>query len=683
MFLIERYIWRAVLPYFLLAWGLLTSILFLQQSSRFAEIFLGGKVPSELLWEIGFAVLPNVIAFTSPLAILTGIVIGFGRIQGDSELVAMRAAGISTRHLVVPCLIFGILLSGLALYVNLYSVPAAAATLRKSLLKAAIYKVESPVEPGVFTTDFPNFIIYVREGNTTEGVWEKVFLYSKATDGNTRLITASRGRIDAENEKTELVLQDAVVTNLNSVIGMGVQTVAVERVAEFRIALETQRRELMKKLQAFESTPEELGLQELYRFAESSKGKESREASILFHRRLTLAIAPLIIAWLGVGLSLRFGRSGRGWAVFLALISAVGYYGLALAGEQLARVGVLSPFIGVWSATLAALILGGWWLINTRSGISHSINLNLPENFLQKFRNRTQKRFNFPFFGLLERELLFETGRWLFVAISALTFLYLIFTAFDLWKFVGNTPNGSIILAEYLLFLIPLVVWQIIPTAFLIAVLATYAIKTRAGEISAWQAAGQSVYRLFLPGLIFALTIGFISWIIQEEVLPQTNRRQDMLRNRLRSGGAVGEQNGRFWVADELRLYSFTASKDNKTQKDYRDVSIFEFDESNGTHLRNVFRGEKGNWIPEPGAIDLSGNKESISWKSTFVSILTPEILTIKLNQNINPFDETITKTMHLDSTGLRKKLETAESDSEKRLYRIALQKNMQPDLYR
>ena len=58
-----------------------------------------------LLWLPGFVVL------TFPLATLVAILVAFGRMSGDSELVAMYAGGISFRRLVVPVACAGAILS--------------------------------------------------------------------------------------------------------------------------------------------------------------------------------------------------------------------------------------------------------------------------------------------------------------------------------------------------------------------------------------------------------------------------------------------------------------------------------------------------------------------------------------------------------------------------------------------
>ena len=51
------------------------------------------------------------MVLTFPLATLMAILIVFGRLSGDSELVAMHAGGVGFRRLVIPIVVFGLLVS--------------------------------------------------------------------------------------------------------------------------------------------------------------------------------------------------------------------------------------------------------------------------------------------------------------------------------------------------------------------------------------------------------------------------------------------------------------------------------------------------------------------------------------------------------------------------------------------
>jgi LPS export ABC transporter permease LptG len=169
--------------------------------------------------------------------------------------------------------------------------------------------------------------------------------------------------------------------------------------------------------------------------------------------------------------------------------------------------------------------------------------------------------------------------------------------------------------ASYLLFLLPFATVQLLPASLLIAVLVTYALVARRSEAVAWWASGQSVYRLLLPGIAFALLIGLATWVIQERVMPQANIRQDALRSQIR--GNVSQAvtgSGTQWLAStsgaSKRIYSYQY---DEGQGGLRLPVVYEFD-AEGVHLTRIIAGERADWeeglgleIPDAVTVSLAG----------------------------------------------------------------------------
>src|SRR5262245_29332656 len=280
--LIERYIIRTIFPYALIALALLTGILFVQQSGRYLETIFRATVPAMFLYSIAPALLPTVLSFTLPMALLCGTIIGLGRMGSDSELVAMRAAGVSRSQIVVPVLLIGLLTTAAAWQLNMNEAPRAQRELRNIGARAALYKLDSPVEPQTFTTDIPGYVIYVREGDKSRGQWGGVFIQSHEDNGSTRLITARTGRIDSSEEKSELVLQDAVRAKIPAPEARD-QNYVVERLSQLRILFNTGRNDLLARMRTEQIKSDEMNFSELRSFIAQSSGQEQREARIILH----------------------------------------------------------------------------------------------------------------------------------------------------------------------------------------------------------------------------------------------------------------------------------------------------------------------------------------------------------------------------------------------------------------
>jgi LPS export ABC transporter permease LptG len=192
----------------------------------------------------------------------------------------------------------------------------------------------------------------------------------------------------------------------------------------------------------------------------------------------------------------------------------------------------------------------------------------------------------------------------------ALAALILVFTLFELWKWIVERGTGTRTVLEYLLYLLPFVGVQLASPSMLVAVLVSYALMARRSEAIAWWACGQSVFRLALPGLFTAICAGLLLWGVQERLMPAANLRQDALRAQIRTGTArASTQSGRLWLAstETGRIYSYIY---DGTGAQLYDLSIYEFD-PDGIHLSRIIKGETADWTTAGGMV-LEGADETI-----------------------------------------------------------------------
>lgn len=672
--LISKHIVSTVLPYFIFSWLLLSVILFVQQGSHFADIFFNANIPKNLIWQLSLALVPNVIAFTCPMAVLIGVVIGLSRMQSDSEIVAVRAAGIGNLQMTFPVVIVGLLLSAFTLSINMYGIPYAAKVVKKVVLQTALYKLESPIEPGVFNTEVNGYTIYVKDGDLQKGSWKNVFIYNEdAASKKTRLITSQEGRIDSKDNESELVLSNALVSTISAENEK--ENLISEKIREIRFGIPTRRGEIVQKLSDSDETPQELGLNELSRFAANKTGKEKTEAEILWQRRVILSLNPLIFAILGAALVIRFNRGGQGFGIILALVGLLIHYLLTLLGEQLARTNQISVGAAGIIPVVATLSVTTWFYLSRRIFVGNFINFTdfrFPRLRLPEFFKTGGKKSSFELRSqILDFDITLNLLRYFALTFCFLTSIYLIFTAFELWKFAGEIENGFFILIEYLVFLLPFIYIQLAPSVLMIAVLATFVVKSRQNEIVAWTSAGQSIYRLLLPCFVLMTFAGFVNWQFQERILPAANQRQDELRAFIRNRGKSTAKAGKYWIAERERIFSFEmdGNPGGASQK-VKNLSIYEF---SGDHsaLRKIYKTPFAVW--EKHSIKLSDGATETVWENGKVTVAAVPHLT--LEQKANPFANFYQKPNHLTAEGVKNLSQTSESDVMRRNYAVALQK--------
>ncbi len=661
--LIPRYILQSILPYSFLSLLLLTGVLFTQQTSRFAELALYADLPLTLMAEIAAALLPSVMVVTLPVAVLAGTVIGLARMGSDSEIVAMRAAGVGTWTLLWPALLIGLVATIGATWLHLSEGPRAARDLRKATVQGALRKMESPVEPRTFNTEIPGYVIYVKDGDKAQGIWSRVFIYALQGDGSTRVVTSRSGRIDSSGEKSELVLSDALAMKIPAETSAD-RSYVVERLDQLRIAIDTGRAALLDRLSREEASADEMDWTELRERAAAGTSEKSREAERTLHRRLALSVAPLVFSLFAGLVGLRIRRGGRGVGVLLSIGVIVVYYLLSLLGESLARTGATPPMIGQWMATAAIVLLSViFWRVRSVPRLD-AIKRLFRKSRVDSLEHRVSTaihtlgagRSGFP--SLLDTSLFQTLALSFLLGFLSLVLIFVIFTLFELWRFIGsnNVPAG--IVAKYLLFLLPLVAVEVFPAAMLITVLVTYALLARRSEAIAWWASGQSVYRLMIPGLLFAIAAGAGTWLVQEHVMPAANVRQESLRARIRGGQARAiTGSGRQWLSspETRRLYSYEFDEQGEV---LIKPTIYELDDE-GVHLKRVITGDQAVWTT-PDQI-LVRQAETVGLQGMVVERQAHSEVKLPGTESPQVFKPTVDKPSQLSVAALRSYLRAAK----------------------
>jgi LPS export ABC transporter permease LptG len=662
-------------PYIFLSLLLLSAVLFAQQAGRLAEIVIYADLPVSILGGFGAALLPGVLVFSIPLAALAGIIVGFSRMGSDSEIVAMRAAGIGAWTMIWPALMVGLLFSGVTAYLHLKEAPEAARDLERIALQGLLAKLDSPVDPRTFST-LPRYVIYVRDGNKELGTWGRVFIFSQTSDKTTEVFTARSGKIDSSGEQSELVLTDVIVTkfpnaNADSTTEVAATTTpgphdqksyVVERLDQLRFSINTGRADIVKRLNERDTNADSMDWADLRDRAASDEPAQRKEAVRILNRRAALSVAPFFFALLAATLGMRIRRGGRSVGVLLTLIVVIIYYLISLLGESLARVGTVSPYIGPWLATVFILALSILFLMVNRLPFA-----SLGSFFTKRSRKpksaptpkQTSQRllFSLGFPNLMDATLFRSLAISFIVSFAALAAIFNIFTLFELWRFIAVTQAGAGLVARYLLFLLPLITVELFPATMLISVLVTYALLARRHEAIAWWASGQSVYRLMLPGFFFAIAIAFGSWLVQEHVMPGSNLKQDALRARIRGGEArATTRTGRQWLAstETGRFYSYEFAEDGSLIEPI----VYQLDQE-AVHLSKVVSGKTGGW-PDETHLKLTG-AETLALKDMEVERRTDAEIVFAGVESPAVFRPTIDKPSQLSAQDLKSYLNAAK----------------------
>src|SRR5579872_198437 len=109
MRLLSRAIFREVASSAMLGTVLFTFVLLLQRVGRLFEILVRSSAPPATVGHLFALAIPFTLTFTVPLGVLVGVLIALSRMSTDGEITAMRAAGVPSRKVIAPVLMFATL----------------------------------------------------------------------------------------------------------------------------------------------------------------------------------------------------------------------------------------------------------------------------------------------------------------------------------------------------------------------------------------------------------------------------------------------------------------------------------------------------------------------------------------------------------------------------------------------
>jgi LPS export ABC transporter permease LptG len=257
--------------------------------------------------------------------------------------------------------------------------------------------------------------------------------------------------------------------------------------------------------------------------------------------------------------------------------------------------------------------------------------------------------------GLLDRSLVRAISVNFMLAYTTLLVIFLIFTLFELLRFINGSEWGLV--ALYLLYLVPLATMSLAPIGLLVAVLVTYALLARRSEVVVWWASGQSLYRLAVPTLFFSLLVSMGLAVMQESVLPQANRKQEGYRAQIRGSlNRATTPTGFQWLAvpDTKRLYSYKYQEGGQM---LISPVVYEFD-AEGVHLKRLMMGEQGKWV-NSGELELVNAEVTDFNETNKANGYQVAQLNLAENASAESFKPMLSKPSELSSKALSRYIKT------------------------
>src|ERR1700726_349011 len=173
MKLIDKFVSRELLVNVGFAIAVLSLVLVVGNIFRkLLPLLVNHDVPVEYLISFIAYVLPFSLIFTIPWGLLTAILLVFGRLSADNELIALRSNGVSITRVCIPLGAIAVLCTAICIWLNVQAAPAAQEKLRSTIFDLATRNPMALFGSDQIIDQFPGRKIYVgkKEGNRLENI---------------------------------------------------------------------------------------------------------------------------------------------------------------------------------------------------------------------------------------------------------------------------------------------------------------------------------------------------------------------------------------------------------------------------------------------------------------------------------------------------------------------------------
>lgn len=329
----------------------LTFLVLLPQALRLLDFWVNKGVSAGILGGMIFLTLPRLLQSTLPMALLLGILLAVGRLSQDSEMVVMKASGISLYQIIRPIAILVVVATLFSLWLSWQWVPQSRSSLyliRNALASSTLITVK----PRTFTQPVTGLTLYVHDADRAGVKLSGILIHDQRDSKRPITLSARSGSLTQREDGRLVLFLEQGASQRQEPTG-ALQSMAFTSY-ELDLGISTAPRAEERKETVWEMPM--AGLEATMAGADTA---EAHRARLEWHNRLALPGATLILGLLAVPMGVQTPRSGRGYGFVVAVMILVTHILLISLGEAMAKRQSVPVWLGYWApnAIMAGLAL--------------------------------------------------------------------------------------------------------------------------------------------------------------------------------------------------------------------------------------------------------------------------------------------------------------------------------------
>lgn len=207
---LDRYVFRTSFNSFLVVLLSLTAVIWVTQILRQIDLITGQGQTVLVFLSITSLIVPGLMLVLAPIAMLIAVLHTLVRLNNDSELVVMSAAGISPRRLFRPFVALAAIVSLFVLCIGAYVAPRLQRELVQQLTRVRADLVANIVRPGTFTPIEVGLTFHIRE-KRSDSQFGGVLIDDSRNPNERTTVIAEQGNIFQSKAGTFLIMSDGWV----------------------------------------------------------------------------------------------------------------------------------------------------------------------------------------------------------------------------------------------------------------------------------------------------------------------------------------------------------------------------------------------------------------------------------------------------------------------------------------
>ncbi|MFH1594252.1 MAG: LptF/LptG family permease [Candidatus Omnitrophota bacterium] len=354
MRIIRNYVLKELVGPFFLSLLVSTMILATGNIVQIADLIINKGVSPVYVMKLFLCLMPWLLTFTIPISVLSSMLLAFGRLSSDNEIIALKSSGVSLYRIALPVLIAGFILSLSCVPLNDKVLPQSGFAARKLIKEIGIRNPIAMIEPGVFIKGFENYIIFVY--NIKGNILKNIRIYQPQEGRPTRTIVAEEGEIISMPE------QNAIKLKLKN--GSADESLPQDPSNFYKLVFSTYYMTLNFKdaldIEKLGKKPREMSISELKQEITKLErdNVETIPLHIELHNKLALAFSNFVFVLIGIPIAVKMHRREKSINFGLTMVLFLVYWGIMLGGIACAIRKIVPPWTGVWMANIILFMVG-------------------------------------------------------------------------------------------------------------------------------------------------------------------------------------------------------------------------------------------------------------------------------------------------------------------------------------